>query len=523
MKKNISDVRPAGYAHLIEKFQLNVMPHWCTSSVSTVSTHTSRLQNGFVENIYPRSYWPGESIGDHLEFALKYDGVNLGCLWSIFNAVLVSATALKSETDLKTELRTEIDMEIGILRYIQSKPTGKYARRIWFFFEFLTGKKLPVADLSKGNYTEALEPERYYTVVPGERVQRQRIINNLLGDQGFCPIIRRTEKLQKMDSTDLRKRCDDIVACYPSALLRRALSYLYNKETKSSFEIEHIKPDTSRTERFIGLLELAEHQDFCEKNLLIDLQNRIVDPRFKNIDYRTSQNYVGQTVSFQKEIIHYVSPKPDELPELMNGLLSSHKKIKKGNVSAVVHAAVVAYGFVFLHPFEDGNGRIHRFLIHNILSVQGMVPKGLMFPVSAVMLKNSAAYDSSLEAFSRSLMKLVKYSVDDIGQMIVHNDTNCWYRYMDMTKQTEALYEFISQTVENELLEELNFLVNYGNTKKAIQEIIDMPDRLIDLFIQLCLQNNGTLSARKRSAHFDFLIDDELVLMEKAVKNGYRR
>lgn len=496
MKINVSDIRPAGYAYLIEKLELNTMPHWHTSYISTASVHRSRSQDGFIEDIYPGIYWPGDNIGDHLEFALKYDGVNLSCLALIFNAA--------NETE--------------IVKYIQSRPTGKYARRIWFFYEFLTAKKLPIANLTKGNYTEALASDRYYTVIPGERIQRQRVINNLLGNSDFCPIVRRTGKLQKMDSADLRNRCEEIVASYSPELLRRALGYLYNKETKSSFEIEHIKPGATRTEKFIALLELAEHQDFCDKELLIDLQNRIVDPRFADTDYRTNQNYVGQTVSYQKEVIHYICPKPDDLSMLMSGLLSSHQLMKTGRVSSVIHAAVVAYGFVFLHPFEDGNGRIHRFLIHNILTIQGMVPKGLMFPVSAVMLKKPMDYDNSLEAFSRPLMQFIEYDLDEIGQMRVHNDTGCWYRWMDMTAQAESLYDFVSQTIENELVEELGFLTNYDNTKEAIQEIIDMPDRLIDLFIQFCLQNNGSLSARKRAAHFDFLKDEELSLMEKAVK-----
>ncbi|WP_287038095.1 hypothetical protein [Desulfobacter sp.] len=107
--------------------------------------------------------------------------------------------------------------------------------------------------------------------------------------------------------------------------------------------------------------------------------------------------------------------------------------------------------------------------------------------------------------------------------MTVENDTACWYQYMDMTPQSEALYGFVIKTIEEELVEELSFLANYDNTKKAIQEIIDMPDRLIDLFIQLCLQNNGSLSARKRAALFDFLTDEELSAMEQAVKDGYNR
>ena len=207
----------------------------------------------------------------------------------------------------------------------------------------------------------------------------------------------------------------------------------------------------------------------------------------------------------------------------MSGLIESHKRMKEGKVSPIIHAAAIAYGFVFLHPFEDGNGRIHRFLIHNILSLKGMVQRGLMFPVSAVMLKNPADYDASLEAFSRPLLQLIDYRLDEMGKMTVENDTACWYQYMDMTVQAEALYEFVNKTIEEELVEELSFLANYDNTKKAIQDIIDMPDRLIDLFIQLCLQNTGSLSAGKRSAHFDFLTDEELAAMEQAVKDQYNR
>ena len=72
-------------------------------------------------------------------------------------------------------------------------------------------------------------------------------------------------------------------------------------------------------------------------------------------------------------------------------------------------------------------------------------------------------------------------------------------------------------------VEELDFLANYDKTKQAIQEIVDMPDRLIDLFIQFCLQNNGRLSARKRESHFGFLTDGELADMENAVREGYAR
>ncbi|MDT8444593.1 MAG: Fic family protein [Desulfuromonadales bacterium] len=501
MTLNTTQNRLAGYAFLIEQYGLSALPNWHMSSVSPTGTLRSTIQDGQVESVYPQSYWPGDGAGNHLEFALKYDGVNLGLLSALF----------------------EVAPADEIAAWISSKPTGKYARKVWFLYEFMTGRELPLPDLTMGNYIELLESNRYYTAAPGRRIRRQRVIDNLLGGKFFCPIIRRTENLAAMEGLDLRKRCEEVMTSYPPELLRRALSYLYNKETKSSFEIEHIKPNACRTEKFIGLLEMAEHKDFCEKPLLIDVQAHIVDPRFRETDYRANQNYVGQTISRQKQLVHYVCPKPEDLPELMEGLLIAHQMMKEGAVSGIIHAATISYGFVFMHPFEDGNGRIHRFLIHNILFLRGEIPKGLMFPVSAAMLKNPALYDYSLEAFSNPLMRLVEYDLDDLGQMTVTGETGRLYRYIDMTAQAEALYNFVKLTIEHELVEELDFLANYDRTKQAIQELVDMPDRLIDLFVQLCLQNNGRLSARKRESHFGFLTDDELADMENAVREGYSK
>ena len=205
----------------------------------------------------------------------------------------------------------------------------------------------------------------------------------------------------------------------------------------------------------------------------------------------------------------------------MSGLISSHQRMEAGRISVAVHAATVAYGFVFLHPFEDGNGRIHRFLSHNILARRGFSPQGIMFPVSAAMLKRPSEYDASLEAFSRPLMSLVDYELDEEGRMTVHNDTATWYRFIEMTPQVEALFGFIEQTIETELVKELNFLESYDKAKPALQEVADIPNRQIDLFIRFCLQNHGRLSSKKRASHFSVLTDEEIAQMELVVQSAY--
>ena len=488
---------PAGYDALVARFNFQVIPNWHHSRTSQSNVRQTHTEDGQVIEIYPPYLTPEDSLGGHLEFALKYDGTNLEILSAIFDKA----------------------PEEELLAYIRSTPTGKYARRVWYLFELLIGRRLPIEDLTTANYVDLLEADEYYTADPVQ-VRRQRVNDNLLGDARFSPTVRRTGKLAEFEKKDLSARCRQLLEGYPRDILRRALSYLYTKETKSSFEIENVTLDASRTERFIALLASAEKKDFFAKPELIDLQNRIADERFREPDYRKTQNYVGESLA-RREKVHFVSPKPADLAALMEGMFAAHRRMEAGKIQAVVHAATIAFGFVYMHPFEDGNGRIHRFLIHNILARAGFTPTGAIFPVSAAMLQDKEAYDAALENFSVPLLPLVEYTLDYQGRMTVHNETALRYRFIDLTAQTEALFLFVERVIETDLVQELDFLRNYDAAKSAIQSIVDMPDRLIDLFIRLCVQNKGVLSASKRKNHFDMLTDDEVAQMQEAIKESH--
>jgi len=494
--QNSPTPQPVGYDALIARFKLQVVPHWHHSQVGGV--RQSRVEGGSTFDTFRADYATDGSLGAELEFALKYDGTNLAILAAVFE-------------------RAEPE---ELLAYIHRKPAGKYARRLWYLYELLTGRRLALEDLAAGNYVDLLDPGEYFTAEPVQ-IRRHRINDNLLGDVRFCPMVRRTAALRACVQVDLPGKCQEVLAAFPREVLRRALSYLYTRETKSSFEIESVALDAARVERFVALLHLAERDDFFAKGPLIDLQNRIADPRFAEADYRRTQNYVGESIAYQRQRVHFVPPKPEDLAGLMNGLYAAHARLSAESVHPVVHAAAVAFGFVYLHPFEDGNGRIHRFLIHNILARRRYTPAGLIFPVSAAMLQDPAGYDAALEAFSAPLLPLLDYSLDDAGHLTVATDSSRYYRYPDLTVQTEALFGFVQRAIERDLADELRFLQHYDACKSALQAIVDLPDRALDLFIRLCVSNGGKLSATKRAAHFSMLTAAEIERLQEAVRQEY--
>ena len=182
-------------------------------------------------------------------------------------------------------------------------------------------------------------------------------------------------------------------------------------------------------------------------------------------------------------------------------------------------AATMGFAFVFLHPFDDGNGRVHRFLLHAILSQAGFVPQRLLFPVSAVMLKDRQSYDQALESFSRRLMRRVRYGMDAHGELTVIGESADYFRAIDYTPVIEYFRDVVAKTIRTEWKTELDYLRRYDRARARMREIVDMPDKSANQFILFALQNGGRLSKAKRP-RFPELTDEEVAGLEAVIEES---
>jgi hypothetical protein len=188
----------------------------------------------------------------------------------------------------------------------------------------------------------------------------------------------------------------------------------------------------------------------------------------------------------------------------------------------VIKAAALSFTFVYLHPFKDGNGRMHRFLIHHILTKTGFTPHGQIFPVSQVMRDDIHKYQQVLNVISSPLMNLIHYTQDSVGHLTVLNQTRDYYCYMDLTAAAEFLFELIERTLNHDFIRALNYLSFYDQAHKEIIGILDgLSEKNVMRFIQFCIQNNMRLSADKREKFFSTLTDEEVERMQHAVSKAF--
>lgn len=492
-------LEPIGYQWLCRQFKVNPMPYHVESYVGKTS-RKSREELGRLIEVYPQGQHRAETIFDHLEFGLKREGLHLSLLREVLPRLpLQEVTA-----------------------YVSSKPSGIYARRIAYLFEFFSGQRLPFEDMRMGNYVDLMDRELYFTR-PGTRQSRWRIMDNLLHTLDFSPVLRRTPAIQTERDQELHARCAKAIQEVPPEVFRRAMRFLYAKETRTSYAIERETPTQKRAELFMAQLERSAREDFLNEKALIALQKAIVDPRFAADGWRQAQNYVGQTLAPGIEDIHLVPPKPEDIAFLMSHWLACSAQLAETEfVPPIAAAAAVAWLFVFMHPFLDGNGRIHRFLIHHVLARRKFGPPGVPLPVSAVILNRPAQYDASLEAFSVPLKERTDYDLDAQGGMKVLNETLDHFRYVDCTVMVEALYRFIEETIETELPAELRYLHRYDVARNAMRDVVDLPETTANLFIKLCLQNDGRLSKSKRKLPaFSMITSEEMELLEEALRTAY--
>lgn len=478
---------PAGYSALIDAYRLAVPP---PRLLFATGAHHRILERDGWRIMTPR-HAPAPTLEGHLTFALKYEGLDLAVLNRLF--------FMTGPGPIEEMVRTQ--------------PTGSYARRIWFLYEWLTGSRLDLPDAEAGRYAQVLDPSLQWGV-EGETAPRYRLKNNLPGTPSFCPLVFRTETLNAFSALDLPRRAKDIVADVPRDLLARTAAFLLLKDSRSSYAIEGERPPQDRIQRWGRAIGEAGRQPL-DRDELLRLQRIVIgDQRFVRLGLREEGGFVGEhDRETRMPLPDHVSARPEDLLGLIDGLIAFDRGAAQG-MDAVIAAAVLAFGFVYIHPFEDGNGRIHRYLIHHVLAERGFNPPGVVFPISAAILERIDSYRAVLESYSARLLPLIRWEATETCNVRVLNDTADFYRFFDATPHAEFLYECVRQTIEHDLPYETDFLRRYDEFRGRIEAMIDMPERTIDLLFRFLRQNAGRLSNRAREREFSALAEDEVNQIE---------
>lgn len=489
--------RLAGWAALVRALNVQA-PVRNPSAVSEQHIRGSRRQEQDW-SVFDKRYWPGEDFTAHLIFALRHEPIDLLILKRVFEAV---------PPDLVQDM-------------VRSAPTGIPSRRAWMYFELLTGKTLDVAGLSPTlPAIDLLDPEAYFTGAP-KLSRRHKVRENLLGTARFSPMIRRTGRLKEFLDRDLGGKAKGVVGQAGANVVARAASFLLLADSRASFEIEGERPPRGRLERW-GRAVIQAGKVPLTLDEIIRLHGVLIeDRRFIQPGLRTEGVFIGQRDDQGEPLPEFVGARPQDLNDLMVGMIEANDRMRESGIDPVLKAAATAFGFVYVHPFADGNGRLHRCLIHHVLLERSFTPPGIVFPVSSVMLARIDEYRQSLQSHSSPLMNFIEWRPTPQRNIEVLNDTVDLYRYFDCTRNAEFLYGCVEQTIDHDLPEEIDYLRRHDEAMRRIMEYVEMPDRLAEDLVRFIRQNNGRLGKKRREREFAKLTEDEVQGVEVIVQEAF--
>ncbi len=480
----------AGYAYLATRYDLRVpLP----SRLAAIAERHHPVSTPEWLMLTPR-HAPDDSLQGHMEFALKWEGVSLAVLAALFRVVDPAEFA----------------------HMVRDKPTGVYSRRIWFLYEWLRGERLAVPDAGKVRAVLAVDPDGQFAARSGPLSRRHRVRDNLPGTRRFCPLVRRTAELDRHVARKLDARAREVIGRAHPDVIRRAAGFLLLQDSKASFDIEGERPSQNRAVRWGWAIGAAGRSRLTVEGMVRLQEVLIGEGRFARLGLRTEGGWVGsRDRTTGAPIPEHVSARPEDVPELVRGVTEYAERTARFPLDPVVSAAALSFGFVYIHPFEDGNGRIHRWLVHHVLARAEFNPPGLVFPVSVAMLDRVAEYRDVLASHSSLVLPLVDWRATERGNVEVLNDTADYYRFFDATRHAEFLYRCVEQTVARDLPGEVDYLESYDRFKDRVQEeIADMPEGTLDLLTRFLHQNNGLLSKRARKRELRLLTDAEVARVE---------
>lgn len=490
------DTTLAGWAALVKTYGADVpLRHF--SAVSNKHVRGNKRKDGTWE-IFDKRYKPDDSLVGQLNFAFKHEVIDLLVMKRIFVTL----------------------PQDDVASLILSTPTGATARRVWFFYEFLTGEKLKIKDAEPVTAVDALETADYFTT-KGKLSKRHRVRNNLLGPREFCPTIRKTEKLSNFINQNLDVRAREAIGKISAQVIARAASFMLLADSKASFEIEGERPPKSKLERWGRAVLEAGKRPLNQTEIVRLHQLLIGDDRFTEIGYRSEGVFLGERDQNHDPIPEFIGARHEDVPDLMLGLNECNDTLRISTIDPVIQATAIAFGFVYIHPLADGNGRLHRCLIHHVLAERKFTPTEMVFPVSSVMQDRIDDYRETLQSHSAPLMDYIDWRPLPNRNIEVINDTADLYRYFDCTDNAEFLYECVHRTVENDLPREIEYLKSHDKAMRQITELVEMPDRLAQDLIMFIRQNEGKLPGGRRKKEFGKLSDEEVKKVESIVISSF--
>ena len=490
------NVRLVGAAAIAHELSI-AAPVRRPSCVAEQHVGGSRRREG-VWTVFDKRYWSGDSFADHLAFSLKHEDADLLVLKRIFEAAPRAAVE-------------------GMVR---ATPTAIHVRRAWFLYEVLTGRTLDVDDAPRMAAIDLLDPKAYFTGRP-RLSKRHRVRDNLLGTGRFSPVIRRTETLGRMLALDLAGQARETVGRTGGHLVARAASFMLRADSRASFQIEGERPPRNRLERW-GRAVLQAGKNRLTLDEMVRLHGLLVeDTRFVRAGLRPDGVFLGECDHLGDPFPEFIGARAQDLAGLMVGMLAANDRMREDGLDPVLQAAATAFAFVHVHPFQDGNGRLHRCLIHHVLTERKFTPAGMVFPVSSVMLDRIDDYRSTLQAHSGPLMPFIEWRPTPERDVEVLNDTADLYRYPDCTEAAEFLYACVRRTVEDDLPREIDYLRCRDEALLRIMEVVEMPDRIAGNLVMFIRQNNGVLPRERREGEFGQLRDDEVLAVEGIVADAF--
>lgn len=486
--------RLAGWAAIVHALDLPVPVRQPACVSEQHVSGSRRVQDGWT--ILDKRYWPGGDFVSHLTFALRREALDLVILKRAFEAV-----------------RQDV-ME----SWVRDAPASASARRAWYLFELLTGRTLDVGGVLNMPAVDVLDSRAHFAGKP-RLSKRHRVRDNLLGTAAFCPVIRRTPALTSHLALDLAATARKLIGRTSAHVAARAAGFLLLADSKASFEIEGEHPPRTRLERW-GRAVLQTGKGPLTLDEIVGVHRLLIeDNRFVRPGLRPDGVFLGRRDFSGEPLPEFIGARADDLPELMKGLLEADDRMREDEIDPVLNAAATSFGFVYVHPFQDGNGRMHRWLIHHVLTERRFSPPGIIFPISPVMLDRIDDYRKTLEAHSGALMPFIEWRATADRNVEVLNRTADFYRYFDCTLNAEFLYACVQRTVEQDLPQEIEYLQRNDEAVRRIRDAVEMPERTAANLIVYIRQNGGTLSKKRRSGEFRALTDTELSLIQHIVQD----